>query len=90
MRSTEVKNNHDKSTLKIILITISLSILIGIYFSNTKFLITHEYFSIIHNLGIFLISFGLLIRWFAILKLKKSFTVNVSIAKNQSLMQSGI
>jgi len=90
MRAKESANNLDKSSLKILWITISVSITIGILLRKTGLIISDQYFLIIYNCGIFFVIIGLIIRWISIVKLKKSFTVNVSISKNQSLIQSGL
>lgn len=90
MRAKKTKNNYDKSSLKILWITISLSITIGIFLRKTEFFVTAEYYSIIYYSGIFLVCIGLLIRWIAILKLRSAFTVNVSVSDDQTLVQTGM
>jgi protein-S-isoprenylcysteine O-methyltransferase Ste14 len=90
MRANDSHNNYDKSSLKILWITICIAITVGIIFRNSNFVLTLQHATSIYYLGISLICIGLIIRWIAILKLKKSFTVNVSVTKNQSIVQSGI
>jgi protein-S-isoprenylcysteine O-methyltransferase Ste14 len=87
------KNSHhiyDKSSLRILWATITLSITAGVILKDTKFLISHQNYVFISYLGIFFIGCGLIIRWIAILKLKKSFTVNVSVSVGQVIIQTGI
>ena len=90
MRVNDSHNNYDKSSLKILWITICISITLGIIFRNSNFEVTAQYSTLINQIGIFLICIGLIIRWIAILKLKKSFTVNVAVTENQTIVQSGI
>ena len=90
MRANDSHTNYDKSSLKILWITICLSITLGIIFSNLNFAIIMKHATFIYYFGISIICIGLIIRWIAILRLKKSFTVNVSVAENQNIVQSGI
>ena len=53
-------------------------------------MLTRQYTNFVYNIGISLICIGLIIRWTAILKLKNSFTVNVSVSENQKIVQTGI
>ncbi len=90
LRAPKSHNNLDKSSLKILWTTISLSITIGVLVSNTANTSITDYLSVINLTGVSLIALGLIIRWFAILTLKKSFTVNVSVSDDQILVQSGL
>jgi len=90
MRANDSHTNYDKSSLKILWITICLSITLGIIFRNLNFAIIMKHATFIYYIGISIICIGLIIRWIAILKLKKSFTVNVSVTENQNIVQSGI
>ena len=82
-------NDYDKKTLKTIWITILFSLAIGIFVSTFSFgrISILPYQQII---GLILITLGLLIRWTSILKLKDSFTVDVSIRKDQTIIKDGI
>jgi protein-S-isoprenylcysteine O-methyltransferase Ste14 len=90
MKSGDSQYDYDKSSLKILWITIALSVTVGIILRNTTFVLTDSYAVLIYNVGVCLICLGLFIRWIAILKLKKSFTVNVSISEDQKMVKSGI
>lgn len=90
MRDRESKNTYDKSSLKIIWITIALAIPLGIILRRPDFVLSINNAYFIYYSGILLICGGLAIRWFAIFKLKKAFTVNVSISKDQKIVRSGI
>ncbi len=90
MRANDSDNNYDKSSLKILWITICISIILGIILRNSNYVLTLEYATFIYHIGISLIFIGLITRWIASLKLKKSLTVNVSVAENQNIVQTGI
>lgn len=90
MRSGNSGKSHDKSSLKILWITISLSVTAGVFLAKTGPAIINENYIVIYYSGLVLIVSGLLIRWMAILKLRKSFTVDVAIAVNQRIEDSGI
>ena len=90
MRSDTSKVDYDKCSLKIIWITITVSIITGMMLQKTNIIILESFFSIVYYSGVGLICCGLIIRWIAILTLKKAFTVDVSISKDQTLVKSGI
>ena len=84
------QTDYDHSSLRIIWVTIIISISIGItlhsqVIGDLNFLPVLFYYA-----GIMLIFIGLVIRWIAILTLKKSFTVKVSISEDQVIIRSGI
>ncbi len=83
-------SNDDKSSLKILWSTICLSITLGNILRIPDFTLPMKFATFNYNMGISLICIGLIVRWIAILTLKKSFTVNVSVAEDQQIMQSGI
>jgi protein-S-isoprenylcysteine O-methyltransferase Ste14 len=82
-------NDYDKHTFRKIWITILLSLIIGIFVSTFSFgrISVLPYQQIV---GLILIVAGLVIRWIAILKLKESFTVDVSAKKDQKIIKNGI
>ena len=88
--STGKAKDKDKFSLRILWITIILSVAAGIVIriSGVGFISTYPQF--IHNFGLILIILGLIIRWIAILKLKSMFTVNVAIQENHKIVKSGI
>jgi protein-S-isoprenylcysteine O-methyltransferase Ste14 len=90
MRANNSDKNYDKSSLKILWITICISITLGTILRNSNYPLALQYDLFIYHIGISFIIIGLITRWIAILKLKKSFTVNVSVAENQIIVQSGI
>jgi protein-S-isoprenylcysteine O-methyltransferase Ste14 len=80
----------DKSSLRILWITIVVSIGAGInatgwrtgHLPNEGFIVSYS--------GIVLIVIGLVIRWTAILSLRHQFTVDVTIRKDHTLITGGI
>ena len=88
--SIDEAKNKDKSSLRILWITILLSVAAGITIRISGFGFIANSLQLIHNLGLILIIMGLIIRWIAILKLKSMFTVNVSIQENHQIVKSGI
>jgi len=83
-------NNKDKSSLRILWITIILFIILGIFVRRTGVGFINIQTELVHYSGLFLIILGLVIRWIAILKLKSMFTVDVSIQENHKIVKSGI
>jgi protein-S-isoprenylcysteine O-methyltransferase Ste14 len=71
-------------------ITIILFISAGVYMSQRDFGRIVNYKLAIHIVGLCLIIIGIIIRWNAIFKLKKYFTVNVSIQQDHKIIVSGI
>lgn len=90
MLHSETKTNHDQSSLRILWITIMLSVSIGIYLHFAGVGHLHLMPLLLYYFGILLIFVGLAIRWVAILTLKKSFTVDVSVSEKQTIIRSGI
>ena len=82
--------DKDKFSLRILWITIILSVAVGITIriSGIGFITTYPQF--VHIFGLILIILGLIFRWIAILKLKSMFTVNDSIQENHKIVKSGI
>jgi protein-S-isoprenylcysteine O-methyltransferase Ste14 len=89
-RSSEENKMEDGSSLRVLWITLILSITLGIYISQINIGTINIDSLIIHYLGLLLIIIGLIIRWFAILKLKEFFTVAVSIQKDHKIVDTGI
>jgi len=89
-RASSTAGNHDKSSLLILWTTICASILIGKSFNNYYVLSICTSVTLVELSGIIFICVGLLIRWLAILILKKSFTVNITVSEDQTIVQSGI
>ena len=87
---SQAGTDHDQSSLRILWITIMLSVSIGIFLHFSG--VGHLHFMplLLYNAGIMLIFVGLAIRWVAILTLKKSFTVNVAVSEEQTIVRRGI
>jgi protein-S-isoprenylcysteine O-methyltransferase Ste14 len=89
-KSSGENNKDDRSSLTVLWITLIFFISVGIYIHQFNFGTIYIYSSIIHYIGLVLIVLGLIIRWFAILKLKEFFTVTVSIQKDHRVVDTGI
>lgn len=89
-KSNETSNRKDKKSLLILWITIITSIFIGIIVKISQKGDIFDANGYIHYLGISLIIIGLIIRWVAIIKLGKFFTVDVSVHKDQKLITTGL
>jgi protein-S-isoprenylcysteine O-methyltransferase Ste14 len=88
--SQSTDKQFDKSSLRVLWITISIAVTSGIvlgfqhigYFGNGS--------RIFPIAGLILIVCGLFIRWVAIISLKRQFTVDVSITKDHHIIRKGI
>ena len=90
LRRTDPEKDHDRSSLKILWITIGISIVSGILLSRTNLAISSGNGLILYYLGIICIGLGLIVRWSAIIKLRKFFTVNVTVSEEQKIIRSGM
>jgi len=90
LKAKESGKNYDKSSLRILWATILLSIFFGIFIIFTGIGHLSLPYIYLYSTGIAIILLGLLIRWIAILTLKKSFTVNVSVSENQHVVKNGL
>lgn len=87
---SQTKSDLDQSSLSVLWITIILSTSIGIYLHFLGIGQLDYLPLLFYYVGILLIFVGLVIRWIAILTLKKFFTVNVSVSEEQIIIRSGI
>jgi hypothetical protein len=76
-RSSSSGKDLDKSSLRILWITILVNITVGIYLAMSGIGRLNIYARETYFIGLFFILAGLLIRWIAIFQLRKYFTVNV-------------
>jgi protein-S-isoprenylcysteine O-methyltransferase Ste14 len=85
------KDNQDKDlgSLKRLNLVIYISVTIGVFFSFTQFGHININPFVIQLIGLVLIVFGLVVRWLAILTLRRYFTVNVVIQTDHSIIQNG-
>ena len=91
-RRSEAKDSSslDKSSLRFLWIAISLSVFIGVFLGvkGVGFIrVRHHLLSIC---GIILMLLGLVLRWTAILTLRKYFTVDVSILEGHKIVKKGL
>ncbi len=88
--ASETASQHDRRSLRILWITISLSVAAGVYtgLHGIGYLPQIRAFAL--PLGIVLILTGLIIRWTAVFTLRHYFTSNVDILPEHRLVQHGI
>jgi protein-S-isoprenylcysteine O-methyltransferase Ste14 len=85
---TKDSKELDKSSLRFLWITIVICIFIGVFLGIWR--IGYIPVKFISLIGLVLIVLGLIVRWTAILTLKKYFTVDVSIQSNHKIIDKGI
>ncbi|MDP3025426.1 MAG: isoprenylcysteine carboxylmethyltransferase family protein [candidate division Zixibacteria bacterium] len=88
--ATKDSSRLDKSSLRFLWIAILLAVFLGVFLGlkGIGFIrVRHHFLSIC---GIFLMLLGLIIRWTAILSLRKYFTVDVSILPSHQIVKKGL
>jgi protein-S-isoprenylcysteine O-methyltransferase Ste14 len=89
-RSKENNSNKDSGSLKTLNFMIYISITAGVYISFTHFGHIYNYHYFLFLAGLVLIILGLIVRWTAIITLRRYFTVNVAIQTDHKIIQSGL
>jgi protein-S-isoprenylcysteine O-methyltransferase Ste14 len=89
-RSTSNSKDHDKGSLKLLNIIIYTSVALAVSCGFLGIGIIHTVISIIPKIGLCVILIGLIIRWTAILTLRKYFTVNVVIQSDHRIIKNGL
>ena len=89
-RSKNDSQDHDKGSIKWLNITIYTCVALAVSFGFTGIGQIHTAISIIPWVGLSLIVVGLIIRWIAILTLRKYFTTNVVIQSDHRIIKAGI
>ncbi len=91
-RRSETKDSPrlDKSSLRFLWIAILLSVFIGVFLGVKGVGFIRVRYHLLSLCGIFLMLLGLVLRWTAILTLRKYFTVNVSILPGHQIVKKGI
>ncbi len=89
---TKDSKELDKSSLRFLWITIIICVFIGVFLGVWRIGWRIGYIPVkfISLIGLVLIVLGLIVRWTAILTLKKYFTVDVSILSNHKIIDKGI
>jgi protein-S-isoprenylcysteine O-methyltransferase Ste14 len=89
LRSKKGSQDKDFGSVKRLNLVIYISITVGIFISITKYGYIGSNHNIIQLIGFVLIVYGLVIRWLAILTLRRYFTVNVAIHADQIIVKTG-
>ena len=87
---TQPTRKRDRNSLRILWITITLSVTFGIFCGLSRIGALPFPSAPILLIGLFLIAAGLIIRWIAVLTLRRYFTSNVKILPEHHLVQHGI
>jgi protein-S-isoprenylcysteine O-methyltransferase Ste14 len=80
----------DKKSLRVLWMTIMVSLFIGIFIERTGIGYIAFQSVILSSFGIIVLIAGLIIRWIAILTLRRYFTVNVNISSDHKIIEYGI
>ena len=80
---------QDQSSLRLIWIVISASVVAGIYITRYWRAAAIPHAANFASLGLILFAIGILVRWWAIIALGRFFTVDVRIAPDHQLVESG-
>lgn len=88
-RSHPSATRFDKSSLRILWITIAASVNLGILLAFQRIGSLGNESHILQTTGIVLIICGLIVRWLAILSLKERFTVDVAVTKGHRIVRKG-
>jgi len=89
-RSQNSDIRYENASLRLLWITIALSVNLGVYIGLHPMGHIVFYPSLFAFAGLVFIVSGLILRWIAILTLKRQFTVDVAITANHRLVQNGI
>jgi protein-S-isoprenylcysteine O-methyltransferase Ste14 len=89
-RSLPTDERSDNSSLRILWVTIGVSITLGVFVGNQDIGYLGGGSRVFPIVGSVMIVLGLLLRWIAILSLKRQFTVDVAITKDHRIISEGI
>jgi len=83
-------SRHDRFSLRVLWTVITVSIFAGVFFAGSGIGFVSAGASIIRPSGVALILAGLVVRWAAILTLRKYFTVDVVIMNDHKIVMTGL
>ena len=83
-----VKKKNDRGSLIILWVIIIIGITVGFNLANYRTWNSINYF--VYAVGILFYVAGIIIRWTAIVQLRKAFTVDVAISEKQELKTDGL
>lgn len=89
-RSRSTDTRIDKSSLRVLWVAIAIGVNVGILISFQRIGYFGNGSRIFPIAGLILILCGLVVRWVAILSLKRQFTVDVSITRDHRIIRKGI
>ncbi len=86
-RSRETGDSRDANSLRVLWIVIVVSVWLGMQAHELWRDATLPFWTV--SVGVVLFVFGIFLRWYSIIHLGRFFTVDVSIAKNHELIETG-
>ena len=87
---TKAADSHDRSSFRILWLAVTVSVTGGLLIADLDRGVFGGRGTPWPSVGLGLILAGLALRWWAILSLKRSFTVDVAIAEGQRLIDTGL
>ena len=81
---------HDKASMRVLWTAIIISVTIGVYMGLSSFGYIPGLRNYAFNVGVAFIILGLVIRWIAILTLRRYFTVDVAIMSDHKIIERGL
>jgi protein-S-isoprenylcysteine O-methyltransferase Ste14 len=89
-RAGKESAKSDKSSMKVLWVTIYSCLVIGILLGVNGIGLIPRWLPVLSYAGITLVILGLVIRWSAVLTLKRYFTVDVAIARDHKIVDKGL
>jgi len=89
MRAKSDAQSHDKGSLRILWLVILASLYLGFQATQSFPTLGFSNIGISYPIGVVLFFSGLCLRWFSIIYLGRFFTVNVAIAKDHRVIDTG-
>ncbi len=89
MRAKSDAQSHDKGSLRMLWLVILASLYLGFQASHSFPMLGLADIGISYPIGVTLFFSGLCLRWFSIIYLGRFFTVNVAIAKDHRVIDTG-
>lgn len=90
LRAKPTDIRRDDSSQKILWIVIAISVSVGIFFGFQRFAHFGASSALVQTAGVVLIVFGFVVRWIAVLTLRRQFTVDVAITEHHQLITWGV
>jgi protein-S-isoprenylcysteine O-methyltransferase Ste14 len=90
LRSSGTDKSEDRSSLSYLWITLTIGITVGVIIASVGIGSISDIFPVTTYAGLCFVVLGLILRWCAILTLRRYFTVNVAIRKDHIIVDKGL